>query len=228
MDLDEPLAESEFREYEEFLLSDRVPESCMDVSTLDGFLTALVSGPGSLGPSHWLKHVWDMEHATEAPEFDSTEDIQRVLGRFLRHINGISEAMRSHPDDFEPMFYERSHDGQTVRIIDEWCTGYVKGVEIDGPLWKPLIDAHPDWLGPILLYGTEEGWDKLEKEAQTLAAHEARVDAVLGSVRAIHTFWTSRRKEELARPEPVRATRTGRNEPCPCGSGKKYKRCHGG
>ena len=28
--------------------------------------------------------------------------------------------------------------------------------------------------------------------------------------------------------EPVRIGRkVGRNEPCPCGSGKKYKRCHG-
>jgi SEC-C motif-containing protein len=28
--------------------------------------------------------------------------------------------------------------------------------------------------------------------------------------------------------EPVRAAATvGRNEPCPCGSGKKYKKCHG-
>jgi preprotein translocase subunit SecA len=28
--------------------------------------------------------------------------------------------------------------------------------------------------------------------------------------------------------EPVRATKkTGRNDPCPCGSGKKYKNCHG-
>jgi hypothetical protein len=30
-------------------------------------------------------------------------------------------------------------------------------------------------------------------------------------------------------PEPIRADvwdRTGRNDPCPCGSGKKYKNCH--
>ncbi len=25
----------------------------------------------------------------------------------------------------------------------------------------------------------------------------------------------------------AKATSTGRNEPCPCGSGKKYKKCHG-
>lgn len=32
-----------------------------------------------------------------------------------------------------------------------------------------------------------------------------------------------------ARPEPIRNTgaRVGRNDPCPCGSGKKYKACHG-
>ncbi|HEV2202504.1 MAG TPA: SEC-C domain-containing protein [Bryobacteraceae bacterium] len=28
-------------------------------------------------------------------------------------------------------------------------------------------------------------------------------------------------------PEPAPAQKPGRNDPCPCGSGKKYKRCHG-
>jgi preprotein translocase subunit SecA len=34
---------------------------------------------------------------------------------------------------------------------------------------------------------------------------------------------------EAAKPEPVRRDRPkiGRNDPCPCGSGKKYKKCHG-
>lgn len=29
------------------------------------------------------------------------------------------------------------------------------------------------------------------------------------------------------KPEPVRVAKIGRNDPCPCGSGKKYKKCHG-
>ncbi len=33
---------------------------------------------------------------------------------------------------------------------------------------------------------------------------------------------------ERSRPEPVRVEKkVGRNDPCPCGSGKKYKQCHG-
>ncbi len=35
------------------------------------------------------------------------------------------------------------------------------------------------------------------------------------------------RQEKVARPEPVTVDKVGRNEPCPCGSGKKYKKCCG-
>jgi len=30
---------------------------------------------------------------------------------------------------------------------------------------------------------------------------------------------------DIVKPPPVRSEKTGRNEPCPCGSGKKYKKC---
>lgn len=30
---------------------------------------------------------------------------------------------------------------------------------------------------------------------------------------------------EIVTPQPVRSAKIGRNEPCPCGSGKKYKKC---
>ena len=34
-------------------------------------------------------------------------------------------------------------------------------------------------------------------------------------------------KEKNSTREPVTVKKIGRNEPCPCGSGKKYKKCHG-
>ncbi len=34
-------------------------------------------------------------------------------------------------------------------------------------------------------------------------------------------------EEEEAEPPPAPAGKVGRNDPCPCGSGKKYKKCHG-
>jgi preprotein translocase subunit SecA len=36
-------------------------------------------------------------------------------------------------------------------------------------------------------------------------------------------------KVEGQRPQPTthKEAKVGRNDPCPCGSGKKYKKCHG-
>ncbi|HEV8633347.1 MAG TPA: SEC-C metal-binding domain-containing protein, partial [Chloroflexota bacterium] len=32
---------------------------------------------------------------------------------------------------------------------------------------------------------------------------------------------------EVPEPQLPKAPPVGRNDPCPCGSGKKYKKCHG-
>jgi preprotein translocase subunit SecA len=39
----------------------------------------------------------------------------------------------------------------------------------------------------------------------------------------------ARAAAEQEKPQQVRrsAAKVGRNDPCPCGSGKKYKKCHG-
>ncbi len=38
---------------------------------------------------------------------------------------------------------------------------------------------------------------------------------------------TSSGNEQAVKKQPERVTKIGRNDPCPCGSGKKYKQCHG-
>ncbi|MEE8519384.1 MAG: SEC-C metal-binding domain-containing protein [Dehalococcoidia bacterium] len=38
---------------------------------------------------------------------------------------------------------------------------------------------------------------------------------------------TARRTDQIRFDELTQGRKVGRNEPCPCGSGKKYKKCHG-
>ncbi|MBA3997214.1 MAG: preprotein translocase subunit SecA [Candidatus Accumulibacter sp.] len=59
-------------------------------------------------------------------------------------------------------------------------------------------------------------------EVQNVQYHHADYDEALGKT-------AGEGDEESAQaPQPVRAApQTGRNDPCPCGSGKKYKHCHG-
>ena len=66
-------------------------------------------------------------------------------------------------------------------------------------LYKNMVDARADWL-----YGLP-AWDEIfSKEKQ----HEL--------------FLEQRKSGTIVKPKKI-----GRNDPCPCGSGKKYKQCHG-
>ena len=56
-----PLSNEEIRELDAFLMSDATPDECMDVVTLDGFLSALAIGPELVPPSVWLPLVWGGE-----------------------------------------------------------------------------------------------------------------------------------------------------------------------
>ena len=64
---------------------------------------------------------------------------------------------------------------------------------------------------------------RLVARAEDLDVRERRLDERERSLRA-----SERRLRARATPFALSArAKVGRNEPCPCGSGFKYKRCHG-
>ncbi len=66
-------------------------------------------------------------------------------------------------------------------------------------LYKNMVDAKADWL-----YELPE-WDAIfDKETR-------------------HKLYLEQKKSGTV----IKAKKIGRNDPCPCGSGKKYKKCHG-
>ena len=71
---------------------------------------------------------------------------------------------------------------------------------------------------------------KEEIEAQEEARRQQAVEQ-LAQAQATHDAASSADDESAdgapERPMPAVSHKVGRNEPCPCGSGKKYKQCHG-
>ena len=64
---------------DEYLMSDESPENCMQLSDLDGFLTAIVVGPELIKPSEWLPVVW----GGGSPEFGTEEQTKVILGSIM-------------------------------------------------------------------------------------------------------------------------------------------------
>ena len=172
-----PLIDQEIEELDAFLLSDDGLENAMDVSGLDGFLCAVLSGPNVIMPSEWMRWVWDSTEGKQSPEFTSEKQAQRILDLLMRHANDIAVTLTQFPQYYEPLFLERDHKGRTVSIVDEWCCGYVKGIALDPSGWQPLFEAHPDWFEAIHLYGTESGWDRLKKLVEAYQDADARHQA---------------------------------------------------
>ena len=231
-----PLTPKEIEELDAFLLGAEGIEESMDIATLDGFLTAILCGPKSIMPSEWMRWVWDMEKGADSPEFKSQEQAQHIIGLLMRHMNDVAQTLNRAPEQYEPLLMENPNDGDPIPIMDEWCVGFMKGVELDSEGWLLVTVGKPDWMSTILLYGTEEGWDALKKKNLSLDEHKALAEGLSATVQKIHALFMGQRQTQLAqgtlsnvlRREPIRnPDKVGRNDPCPCGSGKKFKQCHG-
>ena len=79
-------------------------------------------------------------------------------------------------------------------------------------------------LTPILAFTSATQW-----RGHKFSDGEVRnlQKAIAPNVREIHAYWLARREDHVPAAKPVRRSgpRVGRNDPCPCGSGKKYKKC---
>lgn len=231
MNLNQPLSETEFDELSDFLDSDLVPDDSMDVSMLHGYLTAIAIGPVTLSPSKWLPKVWS---EGGNPAFDSLEHAQRILDLILRYYNEIVVTFMEAPDQFQPVLFEYGEEGKRTVAVEEWCIGFSKGVHLKTGDWNPLLQdkEFKGFLLPIVAFSSDEAWNEV---IAGLDPDEMRADLIKclpGAVQAIHSYWKPFREE---RPPGVTAissypggsSKVPRNAPCPCGSGKKYKKCCG-
>jgi SEC-C motif domain protein len=86
------------------------------------------------------------------------------------------------------------------------------------------------WLG-LEITGTEAGQEGDERGSVTFTARfrengRLHVQSERSEFRRINGAWRYVSGDVDRRPQSA-AARVGRNDPCPCGSGKKFKKCHG-
>ena len=222
------LSQAEFEELDDFLASPAIDASAMDVATLEGFLTAVAIGPRLVQPSEWLRWVWDMEEGEIGPPFEGQEQANHILSLLMRLYNAVLDAFATHPESFKPVFRAGGRHG-----VAEWCDGFLRGCMFNEDAWSLLMVGQPTWFAPFMRLGTEEGAGFTVKAADA----PMWVAAIEPALMHIHAFWLARRPVGPSGAashgnEPgttlVRAApKVGRNDPCPCGSGKKFKKCCG-
>ncbi len=226
MHLDEPLSDKEFKELDQFLLSDRCADDGMTMDSLHGFLTALAIGPEEVLMAEWLPHVWGSA-AEKGPQFKSPKEAERITALIARFMNEVAITFEVAPKEFEPLFCEHEFEGRTLLDGDAWAWGFWEAMNLRADAWEPIWSSNiAEMVRPIYLLGAEE----IEEEEMALVddpvkRHKLAVE-MEAAIPHIHRFWQPHRKSAVQQVQRD-APKTGRNDPCPCGSGKKYKKCCG-
>ncbi len=134
---DEPLSNDELDWLEDFLCTrygimefdHDADVGVFDVAALDGYLTAIVSGPETIPPSLWLA---DMDGEFETL-WDSEEFFERVFSMMVRHMNSISSWLMADAPSHQPLYMLRQvRDGHYTHqpaCLGSRCGGNENRVE---------------------------------------------------------------------------------------------------
>jgi uncharacterized protein len=226
----QPLTDAETDRLAEFLCKCKGGKA-MNLEELDGFFSALVAGPETVLPSEYHPHVFGgtME---ESCEFDSLDHVNAVLGLLSRHWNTIAGTLYAN-EVYLPLLLE---DDKGVAHANDWARGFMRGVELRRDAWADLINSeeHGGSILPMLmLYHEHDPDPEMRPKPIALEQREDIIAHMAAGLLQIYRHYLSQRQSSIPRrtsPRTVRrdAAKVGRNDPCPCGSGKKYKHCHGG
>jgi len=206
-------------------------EEAMLFEELDGFIAGLLVCPELIKPSEWLPVVWGS--VGEAPTFDSIDHLNRVLALVMEHYNEVAKRLFEKPESYAPRFAIDDRNGDVLWEL--WIEGFEKAVKLRPNIWQSLLDADMETakaLSGLLVLADiarrDERFSKLEYDALASTAHEYIGPFVL----ALNEWRVENHDHSRAMSVPVPAQyssfgKVGRNDPCPCGSGKKYKKCCG-
>lgn len=221
------------------------PDNALTLEGLHGFLFGLAIIPDIIMPSDWLPGVF----GEEMMNFKNKAEADKLMGHLFAAYNRINE-------DNElkfPFDMEKLKKGDVERMQD-WSYGLFLAMSLSPETWgmddedEEVDDddlseeeqevsaacgviigvAMPDEI-PELFEPTKnrKSLPKTEKLLVTLYTMLPRAFAI---VRDHGIAQRKKMREELASlvpPKPRSLEKIGRNDPCPCGSGKKYKNCCG-
>lgn len=205
-----------------FLASANASDAAMSLEMLDGFFAALAVGPESVPPGEFMPVIWG-EPDGDGPRFADAAQAEFVDGLLTRHRATIAARLAAgypHVPCIDP--------DDTRSLGAEWAYGFDLGIGLREAAWLEILDEPRGQRLADAILLLDDSRPQPPLAPRTAEARERWVAKIPETLAAFHALW---RDQAVRRPVtvPVRsAPKIGRNDRCPCGSGRKYKHCCGG
>jgi uncharacterized protein len=233
----EPLSDTELDRITE-ILERFGDKNSMNLEQIDGLLAAVVCGPKIIPEQEYLRAIWGDDIINE-DTFGAEPLLKDFISLVKRHHDVLAHTLRS-GDIVMPLMLE---DENGIAHGNDWAIGFMRGMELSRNDWSRLLDdkKRSGSVVPIFTLAHEFNPDPKMRPYKKPISAELREKlityATAGLVQIFRYFESERLLPTLSmsdsdifsmgdRDAYVRPTRKiGRNEPCPCGSGKKFKHC---
>lgn len=206
-------------------------EDTPSLEELDGLFCALITGPVEVPQEEWLAAV-----VGEAPEWASEAQAQRTIELLLKHWHAVADGFREDWSGITPevgaeiMFFPLMDDPvESGHPLGEgWARGFRAGLDwLEEPHWDAL-EEDEECVAVLGLIATLDSGEDNRGKPITEDDRDSIISPMSAGLQYLYTFWRRWLRVINAPREPHRAEDVpGRNDPCSCGSGKKFKKCCG-
>ena len=238
--------ETDIELLEESLENSKRPDGALRFHELQGFFFAIASSPEMIAPSEWLPMIGNDEDLN----FTDQNEAQEILGLVMALYNEINTAVleRSNALPARCAFEEDvSKNFGDDSSISQWSRGFAVGHDGLAEVWEEYLFGELDeecgaTLMVLSFFGSRQlanayyadikpgrrkkGDESFEDFAKTMRTMFP--DALASYAHIGRSIFEAILEHSTDRDKSAVSEKTGRNEPCPCGSGKKYKKCCGG
>lgn len=225
------------------------PDDSMAVEELDGFCAALACSPEPIAREEWLPLVLGETDRAERALRGEGDDAS-LLRLIDRHRDSVS-VMLFEGEGFAPVL---AYDDDGQAWGNAWAIGFARGMSLRSEAWSALEDDddYADALEPVMRLladaqrtmqadddeldddepddDVENDYDNEDTDYEPIADNEreAVIHQMLDGMQDVYDFFREARERALS-PATVRRDqpKVGRNDACPCGSGRKFKSCCG-
>lgn len=216
------------------LLLSLTDEDGMLLSEFDGFCAGVIVCPELIPPSQWMPQVWG---TVGMPEFASEHELQSALDMVMGHYNEVARSLTPPELEYGPVLERDNRTNET--IWEMWVSGFERAMRLRMNAWEQIIESDDEEASAsvsmiLTLHSIAKGDSDLpESSIEDLKAKapDLIVDMVISLNRwtkgVPQSYDQMHEVEPFSSSVPFTSNKTGRNEPCPCGSGRKYKRCCG-
>uniref|UniRef100_A0A2X0QVJ7 YecA family protein n=1 Tax=Candidatus Nitrotoga fabula TaxID=2182327 RepID=A0A2X0QVJ7_9PROT len=132
--------------------------------------------------------------------------------------------------EISPIWHTRTYRGKEYDDSEGWAYGFVEGMKLCWNDWKPMLDTPEGqaWYRPIGLLGEDDFGPNQDELTKTPLRRSKLALQIPEAVVAIYEYWIPFRQAIYERETAkFMQAKVERNDLCPCGSGKKFKKCCG-